>query len=553
MGALLERLHSQDPDTVLFCAEGADITAGTLRAAIVQCAGALADRDGDLMLLCRSAALHLVGIMTAAVLGRRVIFPAHDAPAYLDEIGAGILLSDQDRGRPDQHLLRLPQGAAASPLLQGTDPEVVFFTSGSTSAPKAVAKPLSCLELEGAYLSRLWPLPPCRIEATVSHQHIYGLLYRIVWPLLAGHTSRDLAVDYWEQLTDRLDDRTILVTSPVHLSRMPAGLPWQEMRPALITSSGAPLPLAAATDAAARLGQMPTEVLGSTETGGIAWRRQGEADPAWTPFAGLGLARGEAGGLLVDSPFIGTGQPFAMADRVAFLADGRFLLLGRTDRVVKVEGKRVSLPRVEQALLDLAEVGDVAVVDLPERNGTLGAAVILNAAGRAGLEREGAWRFSRRLRKALAQRLEPMERPKVWRFPDAIPVNSQSKRQIDAIRALLAPIPDVLPPSKVVRLSDTEAELALRLEPDLVWFQGHFPGRAILPGVAQIHISRLFAALLWRFEPGSSELARVKFRKLIQPGDPVHLHLQHHVDKATLQFRFTCNGVPASEGVIGRT
>ncbi len=525
MGALLERLQAQDPGTVLFRAEDADITAGTLRAAIAQCAGALADRDGDLMLLCRSAALHLVGIMTAAVLGRRVIFPAHDAPAYLGEIGAGpsILLTDQDRGRPDQHLLRLADGPADPPALSGTDPEVVFFTSGSTSTPKAVAKPLSCLELEGAYLARLWPLPPCRIEATVSHQHIYGLLYRIVWPLLAGHVSRDEPVDYWEQLADRLRDRTILVTSPVHLSRMPPGLPWQEMRPALITSSGAPLPLAAASDAAARLGQLPTEVLGSTETGGIAWRCQTEADAAWTPFAGLGLARGEAGGLLVDSPFIGTGQPFAMADRVAFLADGRFLLLGRTDRVVKVEGKRVSLPRVEQALLALGEISDAAVVDLPERNGTLGAAVVLTAAGRADLEREGAWRFSRRLRKALARRLEPMERPKVWRFPAAIPVNSQSKRQVDAIRALFAPIPDVLPPSEVVRLSDTEAELALRLDPDLVWFQGHFPGQAILPGVAQIHISRLFAARLWRFEPASSQLARLKFRRLHparRPGPP---------------------------------
>ena len=561
MAALLDRLQSQDPGTVLFRSEDADITAGTVRAAIAQNTGALADRDGSLMLLCRSAALHLVGIMTAAVLGRRVIFPAHDAPAYLDEIGAigaigagpSILLTDQDRGRPDQHLLRLPHGTAAPPLLTGTDPEVVFFTSGSTSAPKAVAKPLSCLELEAAYLARLWPLPSCRIEATVSHQHIYGLLYRIVWPVLAGHVSRDEAVDYWEQLADRLGDRTILVTSPVHLTRLPGGLAWKDMRPALITSSGAPLPYEAAANAAARLGQLPVEVLGSTETGGIAWRRQSEADAAWTPFADLALSADEDGGLLVESPFIGTGQPFAMADRVTFLADGSFRLLGRTDRVVKVEGKRVSLPRVEQALIELAEVSEAAVVDLPERKGALGAAVVLTAAGRAGLEREGAWRFSRRLRQALARRLEPMERPKVWRFPEAIPVNSQSKRQVGTIRALFGPITDVLPPSEVVRLSDTEAELVLQLDPDLVWFQGHFPGQAILPGVAQIHLSRLFAARLWRFEPGSSHLARVKFRRLIRPGDRVHLHLVRHLDQATIHFRFTCDGAPASEGVIGQT
>jgi hypothetical protein len=144
-----------------------------------------------------------------------------------------------------------------------------------------------------------------------------------------------------------------------------------------------------------------------------------------------------------------------------------------------------------------------------------------------------------------------MERPKVWRFPAAIPVNSQSKRQVAAIRALFDL--DVLPPGEFLQVRDTEAELALELAPELLWFQGHFPGRPILPGVAQIHLSRLFAARLWQFEPGSCHLARVKFRRLIQPGERIRLHLQRDVGKATLRFRFTCDGAPASEGVIGQT
>jgi acyl-coenzyme A synthetase/AMP-(fatty) acid ligase len=484
-----------------------------------------------------------------------VIFPAHDAPSYLDEIGTdrSTVLSDEDWHRPGRYLLRLPSGDRDLPMLRGTDPEVVFFTSGSTDAPKAVAKRLSCLELEAAVLARILPLPPCEVEATVSHQHIYGLLYRVVWPVLAGHVSRIAASDYWEQLADRLGDRTILVTSPVHLTRMPEGLPWQDMRPALIVSSGAPLPFQAACDAATKLGKLPTEVLGSTETGGVAWRQQTGPDTSWTPFPGLTLAADPAGCLLVRSPFIGNDQPFAMADRVAFQADGGFRLLGRMDRVVKLEGKRVSLPRVEQALLGLAEVSDAAVVDLPERKGALGAAVLLSEAGRAGLEREGAYRFSRRLRRALARHLESMERPKVWRFPQAIPTNSQSKRQVAAVRALFAPArPDVLPPSELLRLSDTEALLSLDLDPGLVWFQGHFPGFAILPGVAQIHLSRLFAEQLWHMAPASSDLTRVKFRKLIRPGDRVHLHLLRDVDKATLRVRFENDGRPASEGVIGQ-
>jgi hypothetical protein len=193
-------------------------------------------------------------------------------------------------------------------------------------------------------------------------------------------------------------------------------------------------------------------------------------------------------------------------------------------------------------------------VDLPERKGALGAAVVLSAAGRAGLGREGPYRFSRRLRRALADRLEPMERPKIWRFPTAIPISSQSKRQVAAIRALFtAAKQDVLPPSEVLLLSDTEAELSLDLDPGLVWFQGHFPGCPILPGVAQIHLSRLFAERLWHVAPGSSDVAQVKFRMLIRPGDRVRLHLLRDVQKVTIRFRFENGGLPASEGVIGQT
>jgi hypothetical protein len=146
-----------------------------------------------------------------------------------------------------------------------------------------------------------------------------------------------------------------------------------------------------------------------------------------------------------------------------------------------------------------------------------------------------------------------MERPKIWRFPQAIPTNSQSKRQVAAIRALFTPAkPDILPPSEVLLLSDTEAELSLDLDQSLVWFQGHFPGCPILPGVAQIHLSRVFAERLWHMAPGSSDVLRVKFRMLIRPGDRVRLHLWRDVNKATIRFRFENDGLPASEGVIGQ-
>ena len=44
-----------------------------------------------------------------------------------------------------------------------------------------------------------------------------------------------------------------------------------------------------------RLGQWPTEILGSSETGGIAWR---QGQHLWQPFADVQLSQSEDGALI---------------------------------------------------------------------------------------------------------------------------------------------------------------------------------------------------------------------------------------------------------------
>ena len=70
----------------------------------------------------------------------------------------------------------------------------------------------------------------------------------------------------------------VLVASPAHLKRLPPALPWglAAARLSGLFSSGGPLPDAALADCRSLLLQAPIEVYGSTETGGIAWRRRDE-------------------------------------------------------------------------------------------------------------------------------------------------------------------------------------------------------------------------------------------------------------------------------------
>src|SRR5262249_17846917 len=60
---------------------------------------------------------------------------------------------------------------------------VVLFTSGSTGLAQAVPKRLAQLSSEIATLERQFGSMMGRADvvATVSHQHIYGLLFKVLW------------------------------------------------------------------------------------------------------------------------------------------------------------------------------------------------------------------------------------------------------------------------------------------------------------------------------------------------------------------------------------
>ena len=105
--------------------------------------------------------------------------------------------------------------------------------------------------------------------------------------------------------------------------------------------------------------------MGSSESGGIAWRKRSvEADGRITGTGYRPLPatqfRIENSLLVIKSPQLSTDDWETTADMVSLNADGdTFTLLGRADRIVKIEGKRVSLKTVENALLATGLVSEV--------------------------------------------------------------------------------------------------------------------------------------------------------------------------------------------------
>jgi acyl-coenzyme A synthetase/AMP-(fatty) acid ligase len=315
-----------------------------------------------------------------------------------------------------------------------------LYTSGSTGRPKRVRKTLAQFEMEIETLESLWgdTLGDSPIVATVPHHHIYGLIFRIFWPLSAGRALDAALCTDPEMLNNRLTrlNKAAIVSSPALLSRLPELAPLMSIIPSasLIFSSGGPLSKVTALQFQQQLGNTPIEVFGSTETGGIAWRIQLN-DQAWLPFAGVKLQCND-GVATLSSPFLGDRLAKAMDDVIDLLPDGRFHLRGRIDRVVKIEEKRLSLPEMELQLVRHAWVNSAVAIALTSRRQMVGAAIELSAEGQSMLVQHGRRFVTQQFKTHLAQYFDAVLLPRHWRFVDQLPMSAHGKLTYAAIAAL---------------------------------------------------------------------------------------------------------------------
>ncbi|WP_130887663.1 acyl-CoA synthetase family protein [Pseudomonas sp. Sample_21] len=425
-------------------------------------------------------------------------------------------------------------------------------TSGSSGEPKRIDKTLRQLANEVEALEQLWgaDLGEACIIGSVATQHIYGLLFRVLWPLCAGRpfVRRQLAFSEDLQRASREYPAFAWVASPALLKRMGDNLDWPALSAVRrVFSSGGALPSEAAQSLQQRLQQWPTEILGSSETGGIAWR-QGES--LWQPFAGVELSQDSDGALLITSPYLPAGHVEHSADAARIAADGRFELLGRLDRIVKLEEKRISLPMLEHALATHDWVAEARLGVVQENRASLGALLVLSESGLFALREHGRRELTETLRKHLSQHCEALALPRRWRLLRQMPLNSQGKlAQADVEALLLAArpkIPEVLEQSA----SDGEWSLQLSVPLDLAYFSGHFPKAPVLPGVVQVEWALNLGRQLLNLDGAFAGMEVLKFQQLVRPGDEIQLHLRFDAERGKLYFAYRNDTATCSSGRI---
>lgn len=442
------------------------------------------------------------------------------------------MLHDTDAGKP----IRIEPFGQAVPRGPGLAAAVVpdravaatVFTSGTESAMTPCPKSASQLLSEARVLAEAFGVfAGDRFVATVQPSHIYGLLFSVLVPLVSGGSFIRETPFHAETIAARVDGHRaqILVTVPAHLRGLSTAVEHSLSSLTRAFSSTAPLRAEIATGFLASHQTPVTEILGSTETGGIAWRERPRFED-WRPLPEVEVNVDEDGFLWVRSPFVRGEAPVRTADLAKRQDDGSFVHLGRSDGIVKIGGRRVSLPAMEQWLCEQDGIEDAALVAVGSAG--LRGVQLLAAAVAPG------W-SAPRLREALSARFEASVVPRRILLRERLPREDNGKLPRRSLLALFGLNADGAPIRWDLdwgERSETSAEgrvtqrVAVHVPETYGAFEGHFPGYPILAAAFQLNDLVLPRIRDERPELGDVQsVRRLKFLGRIVPGDDLVLAL----------------------------
>jgi acyl-coenzyme A synthetase/AMP-(fatty) acid ligase len=554
MSHALPLLAPRELDAPLAWCRGQGISAALFIAEAQALAATLPER-GRAVNLCQDRYRFALGLAAALLRGHTSLMPPNALPETLKSLADGgaageayAFIDDEaaaralDTGGLATRIVTRPQGLAPArsvPTVAADLEAVRLLTSGSTGAPQPHAKRFGPLvaniaaeaERLAQHLGRQ-TLHGLTLVGTVPPQHSYGFESTVMLALLGGAAFEGGRPFYPADIADALaavPEPRALVTTPFHLKtllRSGVALP----RAQLALSATAPLSPQLAAEAEDKLGGPLVEIYGCTEAGQVASRRTTEGD-SWQT---LGALRIEAR----DDAFVVSGghvvEPTPLADVLVLESATRFRLLGRANDLIHVAGKRSSLAHLNFHLNRVDGVEDGAFW-LPDDGGDDGEAVVRPIAFVVAPTLTAA-----EVLRGLRAAVEAVFVPRRVVFVDALPREATGKLTTAALRAFAA------------RALATRVEVEHDIEADHPAFDGHFPGRPVLPGVVLLSLVQqaLAEAPSLRALTGPApSIDQVKFLAAVRPGSRVTLQLQAGEGRS-VRFEARVAGGVVARGVL---
>jgi long-chain acyl-CoA synthetase len=318
------------------------------------------------------------------------------------------------------------------------------LTSGSTGAPRAIAFTDAQMLADGRQVCTSMGIAPADVNlGLIPFGHSYGL-GNLVMPLLMQGTAIVCGAPALPHAIAEIVARerpTVFPAVPALLGALAASdvSPVQLQSLRTIISAGAPLSAEVAEAFYAKFGKKIHSFYGSSETGGIAYDRGGDAARAGrsvgTPLDGVRLDFGRGERFAVESAAVftignrrgaasGRRGRHRPADFGRLNDRGELVLLGRTGQFVKIAGRRLNLAEIEHALKKLTGISDALVVLHSGRAEALAAAVVSE-------------RTAAEIREELREQLAVWKIPKRLVVLPEFPVTARGKTDAARLRALL--------------------------------------------------------------------------------------------------------------------
>lgn len=409
-----------------------------------------------------------------------------------------------------------------------------LMTSGSSGKSKCVIKSLLNLitEAKDIYSTFDFSNEQLIISSSTSCAHLFGLTFGFMFPLCNGFAINLDVVEY----PDKFElENSFFVSTPSFLDTVKKnGILLKNAK--YIVSAGAKLK----DDTFEYLEQTSNviEIYGSTETGVIAYRRHFE-DKALTLFENVKIS------LLEDTIALKT--PYAyqdeviINDRAEFVGD-KIVLKERTDRLLKIQEKRISAESLEKELSQNEFVKEAYCFKYQEKVACLCA---LSDLGKDFLLKYGLNELSKRLKIYLKDTHEIV--PQKWKFIDEIFRTKSGKidrRIIERMFNMNVSFPIILDR----KLEENSVVLKLYLYKSCNFFSGHFPEFPITPGVVQLYLASFYGEYFFNKNLVGGQIRKIKFSNIINAGDVVDLKLTFN--ERNVSFEYFDNEKTFSSGMF---
>lgn len=355
-------------------------------------------------------------------------------------------------------------------------PTLVLFTSGTTARPKGAIHSHRTLIAETIQMANGWSMGWMdRMHMPRPIAHITGVLFALTVPVYRGGTVVLSRMVSMQQAVDEIVDHGITVTAippqaiPLLVASYErAGIASVPLR--VLASGGTNVP-AALVEAAEALGVRPCRIYGMTEMPTVTMpapadtdrqrlRTDGRIAPgceceAVDPDSRAPRPTGTEGELRVRGPelmlgYLDRGQTGAQVDGVGWFYtgdlgvvddEGCVTVTGRIKDIINRGGEKFSARDIEEVILALPGVAEIAVVAAPDRRyGEVPVAFLVPAADPPPSANE--------LVAALrASEVARQKTPVRWHVVDELPKNASGKvKKFELVARLAAAAQDHPPP-----------------------------------------------------------------------------------------------------------